>query len=227
MRLSSRRIRLLVGACVAVALGLAASAGAVVTPRIGTPSSGITARTYTDTYINFTTVDTGQVAGQAGWVTRIDYYAQHTGTIGFLLFDSSNVVEWVSDPISVTSTGAASDVLSTPPSVGVGWQLGYWTSGTGVVPFDCGGPTVLWNGFNAGFPAVGSTFHGVNTPAFCSSPEHRTYSMGADILSSMDQCTDGGWTDWGVFDNQGDCVSFVATDGTNPPGIGRPPAPGQ
>jgi hypothetical protein len=27
----------------------------------------------------------------------------------------------------------------------------------------------------------------------------------------------GGWRSYGVFKNQGDCVSFVATNGKNPP----------
>jgi hypothetical protein len=31
------------------------------------------------------------------------------------------------------------------------------------------------------------------------------------------QCKDGGWQAFGVFKNQGDCVSFVATGGKNPP----------
>jgi len=35
--------------------------------------------------------------------------------------------------------------------------------------------------------------------------------------SSKDQCKNGGWRTFGVFKNQGDCVSFVATAGTNPP----------
>jgi hypothetical protein len=34
---------------------------------------------------------------------------------------------------------------------------------------------------------------------------------------SKDQCKNGGWRDFGVFENQGDCVSFVATGGKNPP----------
>lgn len=34
---------------------------------------------------------------------------------------------------------------------------------------------------------------------------------------SKDQCKDGGWQTFGVFKNQGDCVSYVATDGNNPP----------
>ena len=33
----------------------------------------------------------------------------------------------------------------------------------------------------------------------------------------MDQCKNGGWKTFGVFKNQGDCVSFVASKGKNPP----------
>lgn len=31
------------------------------------------------------------------------------------------------------------------------------------------------------------------------------------------ECKDGAWETFGVFKNQGDCVSYVATGGTNPP----------
>jgi hypothetical protein len=31
------------------------------------------------------------------------------------------------------------------------------------------------------------------------------------------KCTDGGWRAFGVFKNQGDCVSFVASKSKNPP----------
>ena len=34
--------------------------------------------------------------------------------------------------------------------------------------------------------------------------------------TTKDQCRNGGWKNFGVFKNQGDCVSFVATGGTNP-----------
>jgi hypothetical protein len=34
------------------------------------------------------------------------------------------------------------------------------------------------------------------------------------------ECKNGGWRDFGIFRNQGDCVSFVATKGKNPPGNG-------
>jgi hypothetical protein len=37
------------------------------------------------------------------------------------------------------------------------------------------------------------------------------------LPTSKAQCKNGGWRDFGVFRNQGDCVSFVATGGKNPP----------
>ena len=41
-------------------------------------------------------------------------------------------------------------------------------------------------------------------------------SSGVVQLTSKAQCRDGGWQSFG-FKNQGDCVSFVATGGKNPP----------
>jgi len=38
-----------------------------------------------------------------------------------------------------------------------------------------------------------------------------------ELPVSKDQCKKGGWRTYGVFKNQGDCVSFVATGGKNPP----------
>jgi hypothetical protein len=32
------------------------------------------------------------------------------------------------------------------------------------------------------------------------------------LPSTKEQCKNGGWRTFGVFKNQGDCVSFVATD---------------
>ena len=37
------------------------------------------------------------------------------------------------------------------------------------------------------------------------------------VPTTKDQCKNGGWRNFGVFKNQGDCVSFVATGGKNPP----------
>ena len=40
------------------------------------------------------------------------------------------------------------------------------------------------------------------------------------LPATKDECKQGGWQQYGVFRNQGDCVSFVATRGENEPGEG-------
>ena len=37
------------------------------------------------------------------------------------------------------------------------------------------------------------------------------------LPTSKDQCKNGGWQAYGVFKNQGDCVSYVASGGKNRP----------
>jgi hypothetical protein len=41
-------------------------------------------------------------------------------------------------------------------------------------------------------------------------------------IREKDSHKHGGWRTYGVFKNQGDCVSFVATGGKNPPAGARP-----
>ncbi len=40
------------------------------------------------------------------------------------------------------------------------------------------------------------------------------------LPTRIDQCKAGGWEQYGVFKNQGDCVSYVTTDGRNQPALG-------
>jgi hypothetical protein len=44
-----------------------------------------------------------------------------------------------------------------------------------------------------------------------------TVSYVSGLPTSTSQCKNGGWQNFGVFKNQGDCVSFVATGGKNQP----------
>ena len=56
------------------------------------------------------------------------------------------------------------------------------------------------------------------------SPFSTTQSLEVDCLpNNKDECKNGGWQDFGIFKNQGDCVSFVATGGKNPPAGSTPP----
>jgi hypothetical protein len=76
-----------------------------------------------------------------------------------------------------------------------------------------GGGNDTGGGGGSGFGPAGTTFYsgvrsgdGVITVSYLALP------------TSKDQCKHGGWQTFGtVFKNQGDCVSFVATGGTNPP----------
>ncbi len=59
-------------------------------------------------------------------------------------------------------------------------------------------------------PAVGDTVTPTVFPGYLQ-------NISATITNSKDQCKSGGWQSFGVFKNQGDCVSFLATGGKNPP----------
>ena len=47
-----------------------------------------------------------------------------------------------------------------------------------------------------------------------------SFTMASLLPTSKAQCKNGGWKTYTVFKNQGDCVSFVATGGKNPPANG-------
>jgi hypothetical protein len=54
-------------------------------------------------------------------------------------------------------------------------------------------------------------------------PEHRTSTTTTlPGPHTGNDCKNGGWERYGVFRNQGDCVSWVATHGKNEPGKNQP-----
>jgi hypothetical protein len=55
-------------------------------------------------------------------------------------------------------------------------------------------------------------------PAYVNDQGNLEVTDAPPLPTSKCQCKNGGWRDFGVFRNQGDCVSFVATKGKNPPG---------
>ena len=62
-----------------------------------------------------------------------------------------------------------------------------------------------------------SDFWGANFFASLGSdPTAITVHDAHPLATTKDQCKNGGWSQFG-FENQGDCVSFVATGGKNPP----------
>lgn len=66
---------------------------------------------------------------------------------------------------------------------------------------------------------------GVMAPAAAQTPPPPPPPPGSVLPTAKHQCFAGGWQDFKVFKNQGDCVSFVATKGKNPPALTPPPPP--
>jgi hypothetical protein len=58
---------------------------------------------------------------------------------------------------------------------------------------------------------------------FNASVDDVTVTSTRAVPTTKDQCKKGGWRNFGTsFRNQGDCVSFVATNGKNEPGRNQP-----
>lgn len=102
-------------------------------------------------------------------------------------------------PIAITAGVQYAIVLSYEgaPPAGAGQGQGSWSGGTGD---QYAGGQLLAKGI-------------VNPTGWFAYPTYDvhfvTYVLA--LPSTQEQCLDGGWRAFGVFKNQGDCVSFVAT----------------
>jgi hypothetical protein len=70
---------------------------------------------------------------------------------------------------------------------------------------------LIWDGYPTGQVAG---WYGDNGGALSVD----VYKLAPPRPTSADQCKKDGWQAYGIFKNQGDCVSFVATNGKNQPG---------
>jgi hypothetical protein len=73
------------------------------------------------------------------------------------------------------------------------------------------GPTSCFS-FPGSFPRNPSDF-----PGFSNETGDVVVVDTRPMPTTKDQCKNGRWATYGIFKNQGDCVSFVATEGKNPP----------
>jgi hypothetical protein len=71
-------------------------------------------------------------------------------------------------------------------------------------------------GFPGPFPFP-SLFINAPSPDFTNTAGNIVVTDTQALPTTKDQCKNGGWQSYGVFRNQGDCVSFVATKGKSPP----------
>ncbi|HEU0169066.1 MAG TPA: hypothetical protein VFS62_14910 [Chloroflexota bacterium] len=117
----------------------------------------------------------------------------------------------------------------------IGLASGPATVDIGGQPLIPGGPTVGgccgWAPLLGPFPAGGTYLFSLqwtcnqtpgNPPCSDAPPpgpvSYFTVTITAPLPTLANQCKNGGWQTFGVFKNQGDCVSFVATGGKNQPG---------
>jgi Bacterial pre-peptidase C-terminal domain len=133
------------------------------------------------------------------------------------LFDASGRGVYANDDfVGLQSTLPAGNPL-TPTAAGT-----YYLAITSFNndPLSSGGPI-----FGFGFPIQGPDGPGGGSPVtgwtdegFASGAYQITLTgTQACLPVTKEECRSGGWRNFGVFRNQGDCVSFVATGGKNPP----------
>jgi hypothetical protein len=169
-------------------------------------------------------LDTVNVTGSTsdGFLTNINITAQ-SGTSGQ---NPSGTASASVPSFGIQVSGPVTCLSVTGPDQGAGTStapttatLKFQSSNEGLVEV-----TVVDNGGN-GADQFAFAFGG--SPTDCSTPATSfvTLSPGRAVVfdapvlpTSKDQCKDGGWQSFGVFKNQGDCVSFVASHGKNPPG---------
>jgi len=120
-----------------------------------TVGNDATERPVTDTYHNFTIIDTNNPSSEFGALNTFSYYAANTNPFKFVLVDELSVVQWVSDPITPPGIGAQSWPSSIPVLVEPDWNLGLYFSSTGTVPFEYIGAPAYYEPNNSGEPNLG------------------------------------------------------------------------
>jgi hypothetical protein len=138
------------------------------------------ARTFTDTYHNFTIIDTNNSVLVNGEITSFSYYAANTNAFSFVVVDSANVVEYVSPLIIPAGTGVQTYTPAAPIVVTVGDNIGMYFESTGTIPFDYVGDPSVWTPNNNGVPVVGNAL----TVEF--DQQGRTYSLSATVRVPYD-----------------------------------------
>jgi hypothetical protein len=168
---------------------------------------------------NFFTFDLSAACTASSVTLRLTRFEQ-TGPLTYFLYD-------VSTPASTLNAnqGTSQEIFA---DLGSGTSFGSFPVAPGpatdVLSFPLNPAGVAaFNAARGGFFSIGG-----QTPAESTASVEFLYgssggSNGVQELTvtclpeTKEQCKDGGWQTYGIFKNQGDCVSFVATGGKNPP----------
>jgi hypothetical protein len=116
------------------------------------------------------------------------------------------------------STYPLTEACALVPTAPMGSLVGTLDGGTTWFALGAG-PTVIAGSGDLGFAANDCTPGPFNYVYFGdnSGSVDVTVTTAARTPTTTSQCKSGGWQAYGVFKNQGDCVSFVATGGRNTP----------
>jgi|GEM_PF-1925729 hypothetical protein len=133
-------------------------------------------RATTDTFTNFTIIDTNNPVTANGTLDTFSYYAANTNSFEFVLVDAGNVVKYISPTITPPSTGL--HTFNALVGVQAGWNLGVHFDSSGTIPFDGGGNSATYTANNSGSPTVGVAL----TPA---GTTNRIYSWGATGTNTL------------------------------------------
>jgi hypothetical protein len=177
----------------------------------------------TSIFRNFFTFDLSSACVASSVTLRLTRFGQ-TGPLTYTLFDVSTPATTLNanDGISATifnDLGSGISFGSFPVAPGsVDEVLSFPLNAAGVAAF---------NAARGGFFSIGGSAVPLPRPdqdltlfASSNAPPVGTQELTVtcSLPTTKEQCKNGGWRDFGVFKNQGDCVSFVATRGKNPPG---------
>ena len=186
--------------------------------------------------------DTNNTPGPA-WVVYHPAYTVIPGT-NYVGFNNFNCYGW-SSMAGAGSTVFETSFTLPAGATGVSLQLavradnGFMVALNGGTPFGtqwaypndpCGasfyGPAyptppsfTVTSGFVPGANTLSFTVDNCNTPSSVGLDFIGTvsYTPAPVLPTSTAQCKNGGWIAYGIFKNQGDCVSYVATKGKNGP----------
>jgi hypothetical protein len=146
----------------------------------------------------------------------------NSGSVNFLVLRPAGGTAFTVVYESPSRSLVGPGINTFPDSVDVlsGDRIAFEDNTTGLACFIGTGNAADTVGWNAQKVTPDSTVNTVGPPAGCNACLTGVrWNLGATVEPiGKDDCKHGGWKGWPVFKNQGDCVSFVATEGKNPPG---------
>jgi hypothetical protein len=169
---------------------------------------------------NFFTFDLSSACRASSVTLQLTRFGQ-TGPLTYSLFEVSTPAATLN-----ANTGTGQTIFD---DLGTGTSFGSFPAPGGQefdllsFPLNAAG-VAAFNAARGGFFSIGGW-----TPDLASSGESFLFG-GSEVVfagtqqlvvtclpTTKDECKNGGWKSYGVFKNQGDCVSFVATEGKDPP----------